>query len=104
MHPAMGLTPGGYAPFVRRVLPELEPGTRSRLEALFPLFGLKWCCILLNEFVVLDRERRSFAQGATVGEDILDRQLGLARELHDSLDEKMEALLDCLDGVSGPSG
>ncbi len=103
LHPAMGLTPHGYAPFIRRILPELDSGTRPRLEALFPLFGLKWCCIFLNEFIVLDRDRRHFAQGLAVGEDVLDRQLGLARELHDSLDAKLKALVDCLEGVPGPT-
>lgn len=35
----------------------------KRTEALFPAFGLKWCCIVLNDFVRADRARREFALG-----------------------------------------
>jgi hypothetical protein len=44
------------------------PGDREemmeRVQRLFPAFGIKWCCIVLNEFLRPDRERRQFA-GAT---------------------------------------
>ncbi len=33
-----------------------------RIRALLPLFRLKWCCILLNEFLPGPRERRAFAR------------------------------------------
>lgn len=47
-----------------------------RLELVFPLFGLKWCTILLNEFVPKDLERRSFAQAATLDQAAIQhRQL-----------------------------
>ena len=35
-----------------------------RLANLYPLFGLKWCLILLNEFVPIFRARREFAADA----------------------------------------
>lgn len=34
---------------------------RMRLPLLFSVFGLKWCCIVLNEFLRDDVERRKFA-------------------------------------------
>jgi hypothetical protein len=33
----------------------------GRLEALYPLFGMKWCTILLNEFLPEHLLRRRFA-------------------------------------------
>jgi Phosphotransferase enzyme family len=38
------------------------PLERQRQALLFPLYQLKWCCILLNEFVATDGERRKFAE------------------------------------------
>jgi hypothetical protein len=40
------------------------PKLRHRVRAVLPLFGLKWCAILLNEFTLEDRARRWFADGA----------------------------------------
>jgi hypothetical protein len=40
------------------------PKLRPRARAVLPLFGLKWCAILLNEFTLEDRTRRCFADGA----------------------------------------
>lgn len=39
-------------------------GLAARFELLYPLFALKWCLILLNEFLPLGRERRERATGA----------------------------------------
>ncbi|MBT6144514.1 MAG: hypothetical protein HOH74_03730, partial [Gemmatimonadetes bacterium] len=41
-----------------------------------PLFGLKWCTILLNEFIAPDLARRSFAEG-----DKLDRSTLLREQI-----------------------
>ena len=35
---------------------------KTRVEIFFPLFGLKWCLILLNEFIPADLQRRKFAE------------------------------------------
>lgn len=58
-----------------------DPHFPTRLNALFPLFGLRWVLILLNEFH-LDRWRRRVLAGA--GNDwaeAKDRQLGAARAM-----------------------
>ena len=44
---------------------------RKRLDIVYPLFGLKWCTILLNEFVTTDRDRREFAKGARSPDDLV---------------------------------
>ncbi|MBI2442238.1 MAG: phosphotransferase [Lentisphaerae bacterium] len=36
-------------------------GLAARLKLLYPLFGLKWSLIMLNEFLPVSRERRRFA-------------------------------------------
>jgi thiamine kinase-like enzyme len=48
----------------------------KRVETLYPLFGLKWCLIMLNEFVPEDLRRRGFASGGS-----LDRVAAQSRQL-----------------------
>jgi len=52
-----------------------ETGRRARL--LLPVYGIKWCCIMLNEFLPAEAERRGFSQ-AGAG-DRRAAQLGKAR-------------------------
>jgi hypothetical protein len=33
----------------------------QRVQKLLPIHRLKWCCILLNEFILVDRQRRLYA-------------------------------------------
>lgn len=55
-------------------------GLDIRLRAVFPLFGLKWCMILLNEFRPENLARRRFANGSTDKiESVLVAQLTKAR-------------------------
>lgn len=54
----------------------------ERVERLLPAFGIKWCCIVLNDFLRTDRARREFALGsAEEAERRRGRQLKLAREM-----------------------
>jgi len=54
-------------------------GLDVRMEAVFPLFGLKWCMILLNEFRPDNLARRRFASGSTdETEAVLATQLAKA--------------------------
>jgi Phosphotransferase enzyme family len=46
------------------VFPEY-PNIDARIRAVYPLFALKWCTILLNEFTLDHMPRRSFAVGAS---------------------------------------
>jgi hypothetical protein len=42
-----------------------SPKIEARVRAVYPLFALKWGTILLNEFTLDHRPRRSFAVGAS---------------------------------------
>jgi len=50
----------------------------ARCRALLPIYQLKWCCILLNEFSIEDRGRRYFATDVRNGNDVKERQLARA--------------------------
>ncbi len=66
LHPAMELAPALRARFLAGAFAAFG-GARSlaeRVPAVYPLFGLKWCAILLNEFTVEHLERRRFADGS----------------------------------------
>lgn len=58
-----------------------RPGFADRLRALLPLFALKWCMIVLNEFLAEENARRAFAGCGRDHETVLRRQLGLAEAM-----------------------
>ncbi len=39
-----------------------DAGIRNRVVVLMPVYELKWCCIMLNEFLPVGDDRRSFAR------------------------------------------
>lgn len=55
----------------------------ARFSALFPLVGLRWCLILLNEFLPEKWYRRAFAGHPHIHETARARQLAKARGLLD---------------------
>ena len=65
LHPAMNLTDNHKRRFVNGMLGAIDASglTAIRTQAYYPLFGLKWCLIILNEFQPLEFARRSFAKG-----------------------------------------
>jgi hypothetical protein len=67
LHPAMDLGPRLKRQFVTKILEEFQPNLqlRRRISLLYPLLGLKWCMILLNEFIPNDLSRRNFAALST---------------------------------------
>ena len=56
-------------------------GFADRLAALLPLFALKWCMIVLNEFLAGENARRVFSGSDEDHESVLERQLGLAEAM-----------------------
>ena len=63
-------------------------GLDVRLEAVSPLFGLKWCMILLNEFRPDNLARRRFASGFTdETEAVLATQLAKAQDTLTRVDQ-----------------
>jgi len=63
LHPRMELGVGEIREFASRVLDRLDrrKPTARRLEAVYPLFCLKWSLIMLNEFLPDVYARRVFA-------------------------------------------
>lgn len=59
-HPVPRRMMGEFIQTLGGRFPDLENLTR-RIEILFPVYQLKWCCILFNEFVPTSRARRRFA-------------------------------------------
>jgi hypothetical protein len=53
---------------------------QQRIRLLLPVYRLKWCCILLNDFLPSGGQRRSFARGAVIAEEQKTRQLQKARQ------------------------
>jgi Ser/Thr protein kinase RdoA (MazF antagonist) len=76
LHPGMALPDGMKARFLAgcRTLFARDAGLEDRLDLLYPLYGLRWCLILLNEFLPERWARRAFA-----GAD--DRTAAQARQL-----------------------
>lgn len=51
-----------------------------RIHLLFPVYQIKWCCILLNDFLQLGRDRRRFACGTEEEDTRKSNQLKKARK------------------------
>jgi hypothetical protein len=73
LHPAMALPVALADRFVAGMLQCFsdDENIAARLQALEPLFGLKWCTILLNEFIAGDMARRRFSERGESDRDIL---------------------------------
>ena len=63
LHPAMNLSSALKKAFASTLFDGFSdfPGLPARVESLYPLFGLKWCLIFLNEFLPESLQRRQFA-------------------------------------------
>lgn len=92
-HPAMVLSDGE-----RRILANGmadlygdDPGYAARLAVYMPLLGLKWCLIMLNEFLPERRDRRAFAHGDADPDVIRDHQLAKAVAQLDAVQQLREA-------------
>lgn len=82
LHPAMSLTVDLKQRFASRAIEKFgNPVELSqRLRVIYPLVALKWCLILLNEFLPEHYQRRSFANvGEIDAGAVLDQQLAKAR-------------------------
>jgi hypothetical protein len=83
LHPGLSLALPQYRRF-RSVAERLYGGDLTfgpRLDALLPLFGLRWVLILLNEFLPDRWQRRVMAGAAEDWGQAKTRQLGKARAL-----------------------
>lgn len=80
--PAVPVPLDYYDMFAYTVATDLtEPATHlKRMGLLFPVYQVKWCCILLNDFLPAGMERRCFADGTSTQEERQAEQLAKARK------------------------
>ncbi|MBI2664018.1 hypothetical protein HYX10_01610 [Candidatus Woesearchaeota archaeon] len=82
LHPDMNLSVEHKRQFADALLSYFpDPSLRRRLTILFPLFGLKWCLIMLNEFLPEHFLRRQFADSEILETEVKAAQLAKARGL-----------------------
>jgi hypothetical protein len=95
LHPGMALDADEEMEF-RKGLAEInrdDGGYEPRLAALWPLFGFRWCLILLNEFLPERWFRRAYADGGRDRETAQARQLDKAEDmLRRMMEEKSEII------------
>ena len=84
-HPGSSLDPVLGKRFLDRALTLFTArnggGLTARFAALYPLFGMIWCLITLNEFLPERWERRVAAGGITDPVAARQRQLAAARQI-----------------------
>ncbi len=94
LHPAMQLDDAICKRYTQKFLTVFDSSKNFtyRATALFPLFGLKWCLILLNEFLEADSRRRTFAldKAKRDSSQILSAQLSKAKHMFLELEKKYE--------------
>ena len=90
-HPAMNLPDACAARFVEgcRRLFAGDPGFETRLMAQWPLLGLRWCAIILNEFLPERWVGRVHAGQSDDRRIVLDRQMVKARAFLERVDRSM---------------
>jgi hypothetical protein len=84
LHPAMNLSLDLRKKFTSGIFRRFSdwPDLMGRVEAVYPLFGLKWIMIILNEFLSASFQRRQFAAVEAPDRSALQaQQLDKARHL-----------------------
>lgn len=82
-----------FEDFAKAVSAELsEPERhRQRFQLLLPIYRLKWCCIILNDFLPAGNQRRQFAGNDENETDRKAKQLAKARQAFACVAEAFEA-------------
>jgi hypothetical protein len=93
LHPAMHLDIAVRRYFWQKMVKRFgADGLAERAYLLYPLYGLLWCLIILNEFLNNGIERRRKAQNESISpDDLRRRQLAKARSLLSTLTEHYES-------------
>jgi thiamine kinase-like enzyme len=81
-HPAMPLSSSLNKQFHDQMLRVFrnDDTLKLRVRLVYPVLGIKWCLIMLNEFLPGPLERRRKANGSVALEEVLHTQLAKARE------------------------
>lgn len=92
-HPGVPAPRAHFEPFLAAVMSCMPdpPGAAARARLLEPLFRVKWCCIILNEFLPDAARRRRFADPGSGGEDRKASQLAKAAALFQSMEIPKES-------------
>ncbi|MBT3703076.1 MAG: hypothetical protein HOG12_16235 [Alphaproteobacteria bacterium] len=69
---------------------DADAAFKARLNALYPLYGLCWCLIILNEFLPDFWARRVAAAGTLDASVVRSRQLQKARRMLAHVEESIE--------------
>lgn len=76
-------------PLCFKILSSEQPGRvdLERMKMLLPFYHLKWCCIVLNEFLPREQERRQFSHAKDPAEVLHKKegQLAKARSIFDKM-------------------
>jgi hypothetical protein len=93
LHPGMSLSNEMRQQFYKGAQSVFGTGDvrfQTRFEALYPLFGLCWCLITLNEFLPAIWARRSAASGGFNPDLAQTAQLEKARRMLANIEESLE--------------
>lgn len=88
--PAVPVPLNYYDKFVEGVISDLTDSEihRRRMAILLPVYRVKWCCIILNDFLPVGNKRRNFAR-STGGEARKVIQLQKARSILQELTREL---------------
>jgi hypothetical protein len=85
-HPGVAVPHAQFEPFLAQALAPFEEKERltARVRLLEPISQVKWCCIILNEFLPAAARRRNFANPGADDVARKQRQLDKATTLFES--------------------
>ena len=69
-------------------------GYQRRFDALFPLFGLRWCLIVLNDFIPERWQRRPRNRPETSWNAVKSHQLKKARKIFEGIGQPVSGAID----------
>jgi len=86
-HPGVAVPHAEFEIFMAKVLKPFDHAEQmaQRTRLLEPIFQIKWCCIILNQFLPIAAKRRHFADPSTDVSLRKERQLLKATQLFESL-------------------
>ena len=86
-HPGVPVPYGQFETFMAQVLKPFDHAEQmaKRVRLLEPISQIKWCCIILNEFLPAAAKRRQFADPSLDASVRKDCQLMKAKQLFNSL-------------------